>query len=182
VHYGISISSLPLVWRPLGPPVSGPLDVLEQSSLGHPSPSLQPGQSTCNLWLHLLCEKPQLCWPFNNHWSNQHVTYKLVLPSIYRISLLVSQIHSLPDSRWRGWNMFYLVDWIGYGPEEWLWVAADGILGFSHLIYLWISQCCLCVYSSCLRIWIWLPGPGISLWFCTPKPCFQFVPANKFCT
>lgn len=34
VHSGISTSSLPVVWRPLGLPVCGPLGVLEQPCLG----------------------------------------------------------------------------------------------------------------------------------------------------
>lgn len=66
------------------------------------------------------------------------------------------QVRQLLDSRVQQGSMQYLVDWEGYGPEEWCWIPAQDILNhylIDELYRAWPDQTSLKWLPS------WLPMP-----------------------
>ncbi|KAK3562655.1 hypothetical protein QTP86_003396 [Hemibagrus guttatus] len=110
------------------------------------APAYQPGQkiwlSTKNIRLRLPCRKlsPRFIGPFTILKQINSVMYKLQLPPEPGdgaveplLPLLLDdgtgyEVKEILDSRRRGGQIEYLVDWEGYGPEERSWVSHDDIL------------------------------------------------------
>ncbi|XP_058623902.1 chromobox protein homolog 7-like [Onychostoma macrolepis] len=80
--------------------------------------------------MRLPCKKSQIRWPLYHHQADQSKpvpTEESPLPLIQEDGTIYT-VNKILDSRRCGGLLEYLVDWEGYGPEEWSWVPRDDIL------------------------------------------------------